>query len=465
MCLCGTSFIESRDKNARSSRRDGRKAVAAPAPETSPTNVVHFINNMGKPGPALSRTLALLCGRLLDEETEIGLCAAKMAHKFAQDEESCCAIIANKELLAALKQVILANGDAETVAEAVGAMHHISHHRDGQSAIYHCIAAMCVPLASPSDTVAYDALITVHNLICRQPVSQAAFCLAGGVAKLIDLLQREHTQCLVLTSHCLSILANANTDNQQEIISLGGVVEMVRILRSDDADELVDFAVDVLTTLALTESSAEVIVLAGGLATMIDFANANMDQYYFMQKCMDLVYHLTHWVAIPCSLSDGELEPLLTMLLDTIDMYDNDDKVVNQAAMALFNLTGYGPGRCRQLICQANAFSPLIKCVQNADTVDAEVVELAVAVLTHLTADHELAQTARDAIRLIPDALRDIAQLLTSSKRWPLLGSTIKLIKNLAICEENRGPLKQVHVIDQMIQLIKKASRDFVSLH
>lgn len=394
------------------------------------------------------------------------MCAAIMAHQLAQEEESCRAIIANKELLAALTQVILANGDADTVAEAVGAMHHISHHRDGQSAIFGCngIAAVCAQLASPSDTVAYDALITVHNLICRQAVPQAAFCLAGGVAKLVGLLQREHTQCLVLSAHCLSILANANTDNQQEIISLGGVIHMLRILRSDDVDELLDFALDVLTTLALNEGSTEVIVLAGGLATLTDFVYANMDHFYFMQKCMDLVYRLSHWVAISFSMSDAELEPLLTMLLDTVDMYDNDDKVVNNAVMALFNLTACGP-RCRQLICQGNAIAPLIKCVQNADTVDAEVVELAVLVLTHLTADHELAQTARDAIRLIPDALRDIAHLLISSKSWPLLGATIKLIKNLAISEENRDPLKQVHVIDHMIKLIKKAARDFVSLY
>ena len=74
---------------------------------------------------------------------------------------------------------------------------------------------MCVaPHSSSMESVLFYAITTLHNLLLHQEGSKMAVRLAGGLQKMVLLLQRNNLKFLAITTDCLQILAYGNQESK-----------------------------------------------------------------------------------------------------------------------------------------------------------------------------------------------------------------------------------------------------------
>ena len=158
------------------------------------------------------------------------------------------------------------SNDLETTKGAVGTLHNLSHHSQGLLAIFKSggIPALVKLLrycdnhsskllqrllqtiyfvsnfsnSSPVESVLFYAITTLHNLLLHQEGSKMAVRLAGGLQKMVALLQRNNVKFLAIVTDCLQILAYGNQESKLIILASQGPMELVRILRSYTYEKL-----------------------------------------------------------------------------------------------------------------------------------------------------------------------------------------------------------------------------------
>ena len=64
----------------------------------------------------------------------------------------------------------------------------------------------------------FYAVTTLHNLLLHQEGSKMAVRLAGGLQKMVALLQRNNVKFLAITTDCLQILAYGNQESKVSYI-------------------------------------------------------------------------------------------------------------------------------------------------------------------------------------------------------------------------------------------------------
>lgn len=168
-------------------------------------------------------------------------------------------------MIAALVRALSNSNDLETTKGAVGTLHNLSHHRQGLLAIFKSggIPALvkllryyprrsvfkdsrkqCLQFffhfsnSSPVESVLFYAITTLHNLLLHQEGSKMAVRLAGGLQKMVALLQRNNVKFLAIVTDCLQILAYGNQESKLIILASQGPMELVRILRSYTYEKL-----------------------------------------------------------------------------------------------------------------------------------------------------------------------------------------------------------------------------------
>lgn len=68
--------------------------------------------------------------------------------------------------------------------------------------------------SSPVESVLFYAITTLHNLLLHQEGSKMAVRLAGGLQKMVTLLQRNNVKFLAIVTDCLQILAYGNQESK-----------------------------------------------------------------------------------------------------------------------------------------------------------------------------------------------------------------------------------------------------------
>lgn len=179
--------------------------------------------------------------KLLNDEDQVVVSqAAMMVHQLSKKEASRHAIMNSPQMVAALVRAISNSNDLETTKGAVGTLHNLSHHRQGLLAIFKSggIPALVKLLSSPVESVLFYAITTLHNLLLHQDGSKMAVRLAGGLQKMVALLQRNNVKFLAIVTDCLQILAYGNQESKLIILASQGPIELVRIMRSYDYEKL-----------------------------------------------------------------------------------------------------------------------------------------------------------------------------------------------------------------------------------
>lgn len=73
---------------------------------------------------------------------------------------------------------------------------------------------ICLSCSSPVDSVLFYAITTLHNLLLHQEGAKMAVRLAGGLQKMVALLNKTNVKFLAITTDCLQILAYGNQESK-----------------------------------------------------------------------------------------------------------------------------------------------------------------------------------------------------------------------------------------------------------
>lgn len=73
---------------------------------------------------------------------------------------------------------------------------------------------LTVFFSSPVDSVLFYAITTLHNLLLHQEGAKMAVRLAGGLQKMVALLNKTNVKFLAITTDCLQILAYGNQESK-----------------------------------------------------------------------------------------------------------------------------------------------------------------------------------------------------------------------------------------------------------
>ncbi|CAF4775244.1 armadillo segment polarity protein isoform X1 [Pieris napi] len=411
--------------------------------------VVNLINYQDDADLA-TRAIPELIKLLNDEDQVVVSQAAMMVHQLSKKEASRHAIMNSPQMVAALVRAISNSNDLETTKGAVGTLHNLSHHRQGLLAIFKSggIPALVKLLSSPVESVLFYAITTLHNLLLHQDGSKMAVRLAGGLQKMVALLQRNNVKFLAIVTDCLQILAYGNQESKLIILASQGPIELVRIMRSYDYEKLLWTTSRVLKVLSVCSSNKPAIVEAGGMQALA--MHLGNPSGRLVQNCLWTLRNLSD----AATKVDG-LEQLLQGLVQVLA--STDVNIVTCAAGILSNLTCNNQ-RNKVTVCQAGGVDALVRTVVSAGDRE-EITEPAVCALRHLTSRHVDSEMAQNAVRL-HYGLPVIVKLLQPPSRWPLVKAVVGLVRNLALCPANHAPLREHGAVHHLVRLLLRAFND-----
>merc|ERR1719216_163152 len=411
--------------------------------------VVNLINYQDDADLA-TRAIPELIKLLNDEDQVVVSQAAMMVHQLSKKEASRHAIMNSPQMVAALVKAIANTNDLESTKGAVGNSPQLINAPQGLLAIFKSggIPALVKLLSSPVESVLFYTITTLHNLLLHQEGSKMAVRLAGGLQKMVALLQRNNVKFLAIVTDCLQILAYGNQESKLIILASQGPLELVRIMRSYDYEKLLWTTSRVLKVLSVCSSNKPAIVDAGGMqALAIHLGHASQR---LVQNCL--------WTLRNLSDAGTKLENMETLMQGLVQLLgSNDVNIVTCAAGILSNLTCNNQ-RNKVVVCQMGGVEALVDTIMAAGDRE-EITEPSICAMRHLTSRHAESEVAQNAV-LLREGIPAVAQLLHPPSRWPLVKAVIGLIRNLALCSANLAPLRESQTIPRLVHLLTRAFLD-----
>merc|ERR1740116_640007 len=411
--------------------------------------VVNLINYQDDADLA-TRAIPELIKLLNDEDQVVVSQAAMMVHQLSKKEASRHAIMNSPQMVAALVKAIANTSDLESTKGAVGTLHNLSMHRQGLLAIFKSggIPALVKLLSSPVESVLFYTITTLHNLLLHQEGSKMAVRLAGGLQKMVALLQRNNVKFLAIVTDCLQILAYGNQESKLIILASQGPLELVRIMRSYDYEKLLWTTSRVLKVLSVCSSNKPGIVDAGGMQALA--MHLGHPSQRLVQNCL--------WTLRNLSDAGTKIENMDNLMQGLVQLLNSTDvNIVTCAAGILSNLTCNNQ-KNKVTVCQVGGIEALVRTIVAAGDRE-EITEPSVCALRHLTSRHQECELAQNAVRL-NGGLPTIVRLMHPPSRWPLVKAVIGLIRNLALCPANHAPLRENGSIPRLVHLLIRAFQD-----
>merc|ERR1719259_113229 len=411
--------------------------------------VVNLINYQDDADLA-TRAIPELIKLLNDEDQVVVSQAAMMVHQLSKKEASRHAIMNSPQMVAALVKALANTSDLESTKGAVGTLHNLSHHRQGLLAIFKSggIPALVKLLSSPVESVLFYTITTLHNLLLHQEGSKMAVRLAGGIQKMVALLQRNNVKFLAIVTDCLQILAYGNQECKLIILASQGPLELVRIMRSYDYEKLLWTTSRVLKVLSVCSSNKPAIVEAGGMQALA--MHLGHPSQRLVQNCL--------WTLRNLSDAGTKIENLDNLMQGLVQLLNSTDvNIVTCAAGILSNLTCNNQ-KNKLTVCTVGGIEGLVRTIIAAGDRE-EITEPSVCALRHLTSRHQEYEMAQNAVRL-QGGLPTIVRLMHPPSRWPLVKAVIGLRRNLALCPANHAPLSEHGSIPRLVHLLIRAFQD-----
>uniref|UniRef100_A0A8C8DJK6 Catenin (cadherin-associated protein), beta 1 n=1 Tax=Oryzias sinensis TaxID=183150 RepID=A0A8C8DJK6_9TELE len=394
--------------------------------------VVNLINYQDDAELA-TRAIPELTKLLNDEDQVVVNKASVMVHQLSKKEASRHAIMRSPQMVSAIVRTMQNTNDVETARCTAGTLHNLSHHREGLLAIFKSggIPALVKMLGSPVDSVLFYAITTLHNLLLHQEGAKMAVRLAGGLQKMVALLNKTNVKFLAITTDCLQILAYGNQESKKFQITS---------------------PVTNLPLLKLVSSSVFLFkmwfICSGGMQAL--GLHLTDPSQRLVQNCL--------WTLRNLSDAATKQEGMEGLLGTLVQLLGSDDiNVVTCAAGILSNLT-CNNYKNKMMVCQVGGIEALVRTVLRAGDRE-DITEPAICALRHLTSRHQDAEMAQNAVRL-HYGLPVVVKLLHPPSHWPLIKATVGLIRNLALCPANHAPLREQGAIPRLVQLLVRAHQD-----
>merc|ERR1712227_471877 len=411
--------------------------------------VVNLINYQDDADLA-TRAITELIKLLNDEDQVVVSQAAMMVHQLSKKEASRHAIMNSPQMVAALVKAIANTNDLESTKGAVGTLHNLSMHRQGLLAIFKSggIPALVKLLSSPVESVLFYTITTLHNLLLHQEGSKMAVRLAGGLQKMVALLQRNNVKFLAIVTDCLQIMAYGNQESKLIMLASQGPHELIRLMRTYDYEKLLWTTSRVVKVLSVCSSNKTALVDAGGLQALA--MHLGHPSQRLVQNCL--------WALRNLSDAGSKLDNLDQLMSGLVDLLRSTDvNIVTCSAGILSNLT-CNNHRNKVVVCQMGGIEGLIDTIASAGDRE-EITEPSICALRHLTSRHQECEMAQNAVRL-QGGLPTIVGLMHPPSRWPLVKAVIGLIRNLALCPANHAPLRENGAIPRLVHLLIRAFQD-----
>ena len=371
--------------------------------------VVNLINYQDDADLA-TRAIPELIKLLNDEDQVVVSQAAMMVHQLSKKEASRHAIMNSPQMVQALVKTISNPSDLESTKGAVGTLHNLSHHRQGLMAIFKSggINALVKLLSSPVESVLFYTITTLHNLLLHQEGSKNVVRLAGGIPKMVALLQRNNVKFLAIVTDCLQIMAYGNQESKLIILASQGPLELVRIMRSYDYEKLLwttsrvlkgkynnnytchpALSTFIFLVLSVCSSNKPAIVDAGGMQALS--IHLNHASTRLVQNCL--------WTLRNLSDAGTKLDNMEHLMQGLVGLLgSNDVNIVTCSAGILSNLTCNNQ-KNKINVSQYGGIEALVSTIIAAGDRE-EITEPAVCALRHLTSRHPDCEVAQNAARL-----------------------------------------------------------------
>uniref|UniRef100_A0A8C1LRK6 Catenin beta-1 n=2 Tax=Cyprinus carpio TaxID=7962 RepID=A0A8C1LRK6_CYPCA len=378
--------------------------------------VVNLINYQDDAELA-TRAIPELTKLLNDEDQVVVNKAAVMVHQLSKKEASRHAIMRSPQMVSAIVRTMQNTNDVETARCTSGTLHNLSHHREGLLSIFKSggIPALVKMLglvllhalfsnrqiSTIMRMLSHTENCSVFDLINIAEGAKMAVRLAGGLQKMVALLNKTNVKFLAITTDCLQILAYGNQESK---------------VRSKN------------------------------------FSKIGTSHLSWM---LILGWIKQHISTLDLSVLQEGMEGLLGTLVQLLG--SDDINVVTCAAGILSNLT-CNNYKNKMMVCQVGGIEALVRTVLRAGDRE-DITEPAICALRHLTSRHQDAEMAQNAVRL-HYGLPVVVKLLHPPSHWPLIKATVGLIRNLALCPANHAPLREQGAIPRLVQLLVRAHQD-----
>ncbi|XP_003743635.1 armadillo segment polarity protein [Galendromus occidentalis] len=399
-----------------------------------------------------ARALPGLVKLLNDEDQVVVAQATATVHQLSNMDTSVDVLIQYPQMIASIVKAFMNSNDPETTRCAAGALHNFSRKREGRQGIFEAdgIPALVKLLSSPLEGVVFYVITTLHNLLLYQEGSKTAVSIAGGLQKMVCLLQRNNPKFLTIVTDCLQILAYGNQAAKLTILASGGPSELLRILRSFNYEKLLWTTTRVLKVLSVCSSNKPAIIEAGGIEVLTQHLGSTSSRLVI--NCLFTIRNLSD-AAIPQENIEGLLHQLVRLLTSS-----NVD-IITCAAGALSNLTCNNQ-RNKSIVFRIGGCEALLQTVYHAGDRE-EITEPAICCLRHLTCRYPEAELAQQVVRKY-HGIQTIAKLLHVS-RWPLKKAIIGLIRNLALHQENHVLFREHNLMHMMKETLERASTEVMN--
>ncbi|KAJ8264581.1 hypothetical protein GJAV_G00150940 [Gymnothorax javanicus] len=411
--------------------------------------IIHLINYQDDAELA-TRAVPELTKLLNDDDQAVVNKAAMIVNQLTRKDASRKVLMQSPQMVAAVVRTMQNTNDMETARCTASILHNLSHQREGLLAIFKSggIPALVRMLSSPMESVLFYAITTLHNLLLHQEGAKMAVRLADGLQRMVPLLKKSNPKFLAITTDCLQLLSYGNQESKLIILGSGGPDGLVHIMRNYNYEKLLWTTSRVLKVLSVCPSNKPAIVEAGGMQALGKHLTGSSPR--LMQNCLWTLRNLSD----AATKQDG-LDGLLQVLVNQLG--SDDVNTLTCATGILSNLT-CNNSRNKALVTQSNGVESLIHAVLRAGEKE-DVAEPAVCALRHLTSRHPEAEEAQNAVRM-HYGIPAIVKLLNQPYYWPVVKATVGLIRNLALCPENQGPLRDAGAIPRLVNLLLKAHQD-----
>ena len=282
------------------------------------------------------------------------------------------------QMVAALVKALSNSSDLESTKGAIGTLHNLSHHRQGLLAIFKSggINALVKLLSSPVESVLFYTITTLHNLLLHQEGVKNQVRLAGGIPKMIALLQRNNVKFLAIVTDCLQIMAYGNQESKLIMLASQGPHELVRLMRTYDYEKLLwttsrvlkgkkkfssfvsklhltIMTLSTISVLSVCSSNKTAIVDAGGMQALA--IHLNHPSMRLVQNCL--------WTLRNLSDAGTKLDNLDNLMSHLTELLrSNDVNIVTCAAGILSNLTCNNQ-RNKVVVCQMGGVEALVATI------------------------------------------------------------------------------------------------------
>ncbi|KAL2086802.1 hypothetical protein ACEWY4_017861 [Coilia grayii] len=385
--------------------------------------IVHLINYQDDAELA-TRAVPELTKLLNDDDQMVVNKAALIVNQLTRKEASRRALMQSPQMVAAVREGLLA------IFKSGG------------------IPALVRMLSSPMESVLFYAITTLHNLLLHQEGAKMAVRLADGLQRMVPLLKKSNPKFLAITTDCLQLLSYGNQESKLIILANSGPEGLVHIMRNYTYEKLLWTTSRVLKVLSVCPSNKPAIVDAGGMQALGKHLMGSSQR--LMQNCL--------WTLRNLSDAATKQEGLDSLLIDLVGLLSSDDMhMLTCATGVLSNLT-CNNARNKSLVVQGNGVEALIHAILRASEKE-DVVEPAVCALRHLTSRHPDAELAQNAVRQ-HYGIPAIVKLLAQPYYWPIIKAAVGLVRNLALCQANQGPLRDAGAIQRLVNLLLKAHQD-----